>query len=270
MRYCNYSILTSLLIAIWVIGVSALNAEVAREYRFLSKMHLYVIQAGELYMFGLGIVQLLLLLTLVLLACATYATVTKFSWARVAEGQLQVAVPGEYGIKSECEIGEARYLPTRGYRGACGNEQRSKAQNLHQLQPPGCRMAQTPASTPEALVRDADVDLWDDTRLKAGDKWRQEIKDAITTPKVAIFLISANFYASDFIATEELPALLHADINFGTELIPVLISASRFQRDKILSEFQAINSTPLAELERPMQEKILDQVAQRVEQLLNP
>jgi hypothetical protein len=120
------------------------------------------------------------------------------------------------------------------------------------------------------LVRDADVDLWDDTRLKAGDKWRQEIKDALTTPKVAIFLISANFYASDFIATEELPALLNADIDFGTELIPVLISASRFQRDKILSEFQAINPTPLAELERPMQEKILDQVAQRVEQLLNP
>jgi hypothetical protein len=88
------------------------------------------------------------------------------------------------------------------------------------------------------LVRDADVDLWDDTRLKAGDKWRQEIKDAITTPKVAIFLISANFYASDFIATEELPALLHADISFGTELIPVLISASRSSATRSCRSFK--------------------------------
>ena len=118
------------------------------------------------------------------------------------------------------------------------------------------------------LVREGEIDLWDDTRLKAGEKWRQEIKDAITTPRVAIFLISANFYASDFIATEELPALINADLNFGTELIPVLISASRFHRDKLLSEFQAINSKPLAELKRSEQEKILDQVAERVEQLL--
>ena len=120
------------------------------------------------------------------------------------------------------------------------------------------------------LVREGEIDLWDDTRLKADDKWRHEIKYALSASKVVIFLMSANFYASDFIATDELTALLYADTEFGTKLIPVLISASRFQRDKSLSTFQTINAMPLAELDQAQQEKVLDQVAVRIELLLMP
>ncbi len=43
------------------------------------------------------------------------------------------------------------------------------------------------------LVNMPEIDLWNDTRLKAGDRWRQEIRDAIATPKVANLLVSANF-----------------------------------------------------------------------------
>jgi internalin A len=43
------------------------------------------------------------------------------------------------------------------------------------------------------------VEIWDDTKLKPGSKWREEIANAIKSTAVAIPLISAEFLASDFI-----------------------------------------------------------------------
>jgi internalin A len=56
------------------------------------------------------------------------------------------------------------------------------------------------------LIREQDIDIWDDTRLKVGVRWREEIRGAIQRAKAAVLLISPNFMASDFIAQSELPS----------------------------------------------------------------
>jgi len=117
------------------------------------------------------------------------------------------------------------------------------------------------------LERAQRVELWDDTKIMAGQQWRAEIDKALTRAKAAVLLISADFLASDFVADNELPLLLEKAESEGTLIIPVILSACRFPRDARLSKFAAINgpSTPLAELPVVEQEKIYDRICQRIE-----
>jgi hypothetical protein len=103
------------------------------------------------------------------------------------------------------------------------------------------------------------VDEWDDTKIKPGHKWKQEIKRALDEAKIAILLISTDFLASDFIVKNELPPLLEAAKKNGAVILPLILKPSRYSRHKELSEFQAVNdpARPLIELKEAEQEKIL-------------
>ena len=86
----------------------------------------------------------------------------------------------------------------------------------------------------------SDVEYWDDTKLKGGDKWKQEIEKAIAKANVAILLVSTNYLASDFVATDEIPPLLQKAEKEGTRILPLIVSPCAFTLSE-LHEFQAIN-----------------------------
>ena len=115
------------------------------------------------------------------------------------------------------------------------------------------------------MVREGQVDLWDDTRIKSGERWREEIRGALVRAKVAVLLISADFYASDFIADKELPRLLEAERERGLVILGLHINHSRFDRDQVLSEYQTINppDQPIEGLSKAEQEKVFDDLARR-------
>ena len=72
------------------------------------------------------------------------------------------------------------------------------------------------------LVRNSTIDLWDDTKISPGSQWQEEIAKAVKASRMAILLISADFLASDFIASDELPPLLEAAENEGAIILPLL------------------------------------------------
>ena len=117
------------------------------------------------------------------------------------------------------------------------------------------------------LVRSSTIDLWDDTNIAPGSKWRDDIERALASAKVAILLVTADFFASDFIAEIELPTLLEAAQNDGALIMPINISPSRVGREAALSAFQAVNDPriPLINLPAGGQEAVFDEVAQRIE-----
>lgn len=86
-----------------------------------------------------------------------------------------------------------------------------------------------------------DIDYWEDTRLKGGDKWKDEIAKAIERANVAILLVSTDFLASDFISNNELPPLLKKAEDSGARILPLIVSPCAYA-DSELGDFQAVNS----------------------------
>lgn len=117
------------------------------------------------------------------------------------------------------------------------------------------------------LVRESTIEVWNDKLIKPGTNWAAEIQSALAKSKVAILLISADFLASDFIASNELPPLLHAAEEDGAIIIPVIVSPSIFLRMEKLARFQAVNdpSKPLVNMTRGEQEAVFVKLAELVE-----
>jgi len=120
------------------------------------------------------------------------------------------------------------------------------------------------------LEKEGLIDLWVDTRLRAGDRWKKEIEKALQRATVAVLLVSADFLASDFITDNELPPLLRSAEERGTRIIPLIVRPCRFTRDKNLRHFQSVNDpkSSLALLSAGKQEVIYDLVAAEVERSL--
>ena len=98
--------------------------------------------------------------------------------------------------------------------------------------------------------------LWDDTRIDPGAKWKEGIRRALESAKVAVLLVSKNFLASDFIRKSELLPLLEAERQGGLTILWVPVGFSMYQGTEI-AEYQAINdpSRPLDSMKGPARDK---------------
>jgi hypothetical protein len=105
------------------------------------------------------------------------------------------------------------------------------------------------------VARELEIDVWDDTKIVGGAKWREDIKAAMARAKVAILLISADFLASDFITANELPPILAAAKAEGVQIFSVILSPCRFEQTKELASYQAINSSTKALVRLPVAER---------------
>jgi hypothetical protein len=118
------------------------------------------------------------------------------------------------------------------------------------------------------LVRDQQVQIWSDKDIRMGERWQDRIRRQLAQARVAIFLVSADFLASDFIHAEELPPLLVAAEQEGAILLSIIVRPCAF-RDSPLSSLQAMNNPnrPLSGMSKTQRERVMLSVYEELRRL---
>ncbi len=122
------------------------------------------------------------------------------------------------------------------------------------------------------LERRGLLKYWDDTKINTGTKWRDEIKNALNSAKIAILLVSSNFLASDFICDNELPLLLKASKDKGVLLFSIILTPCKIAFSlSELEQFQTLNplNKPLSKMKNDEQDETLDRLLSDIMNNLN-
>lgn len=120
------------------------------------------------------------------------------------------------------------------------------------------------------LIRTGGVKAWADTQIRRGSQWFDEIQNALSTTKVAVFLVTPDFLASDFIWDNELsPLLADAERSLVT-ILWVPVRASNVEETS-LSKYQAASNPakPLATM-KAEQDQAWVEISKAIRDALNP
>ncbi|MGB1204015.1 MAG: hypothetical protein ACPG5B_00125 [Chitinophagales bacterium] len=96
------------------------------------------------------------------------------------------------------------------------------------------------------LFKDA---IWCKDNIKAHEVKNEKIKQAISETKVAIFLVSTDFLASDFVMDKEVPAILKAVEKGHTFPLVIILKPCSFTDIPSLNKYQTVNP-PTQEVSR--------------------
>ncbi|HEX5719723.1 MAG TPA: toll/interleukin-1 receptor domain-containing protein, partial [Thermoanaerobaculia bacterium] len=121
----------------------------------------------------------------------------------------------------------------------------------------------------EPIARHHPIEAWYDTKIRAGDNWKEEIRRALASTKVAVLLVSANFLKSSFIVEEELSYFINAARSGELKLLWVLLSPCAFAEDG-LQDFQAAHDIkkPLSSLTQNEADASLVAVCQQIKEAM--
>jgi tetratricopeptide (TPR) repeat protein len=117
-----------------------------------------------------------------------------------------------------------------------------------------------------ALGLEADLEVWDDRRIAAGDGWLAEIEAAMNRASVAVLLVSTDFLASRFIRGTEVPHLLNRRQKEGLRIIPLFVRPSPWEAVDWLAAIQGLptDAKPLSTLRKHQADQHLSTFAKEV------
>jgi hypothetical protein len=113
------------------------------------------------------------------------------------------------------------------------------------------------------------VEIWDDTAVRTGDDWFDEIEQSLRRACVGVFLVTQDFVGSRFIRHHELPVLLESAARGGCVIFWIAVRPSTVTHTP-LGRFQAANDPehPLSTLKRPQREKVFVEIFERLNRAL--
>jgi formylglycine-generating enzyme required for sulfatase activity len=116
------------------------------------------------------------------------------------------------------------------------------------------------------LERNYNLERWDDSRIKPGDKWLAEIEQALARAAVALLLVSPDFVASDFIDRKEMPSLLDAAQNQGLAILWVPLRPISLKLFPQIEQYQALFSPDrtLADMTAVEQDRTLAKISETI------
>jgi hypothetical protein len=117
----------------------------------------------------------------------------------------------------------------------------------------------------QPLVTAGTITIWSDENIKAGQFWHKELDQAIGRARVALLLVSPSYLRSNFVAEQEIPALIRAAEERRTRLTWILLSEATYQSTPV-AKLQAAHNLdqPLDTLETHDQERALSEIADNI------
>lgn len=120
------------------------------------------------------------------------------------------------------------------------------------------------------LMREGLLESWDDQRIAGGDDWKIEIEGPLSTARVAVLLVSADFLNSDFVRSVEVPRLLARRQKEGLRVIPIIIRPCVWKALPWLASIQVRpkKGTPILGLSPIEQEAAWADIAEEIYRLM--
>jgi formylglycine-generating enzyme required for sulfatase activity len=110
---------------------------------------------------------------------------------------------------------------------------------------------------------------WDDSKIKPGDIWLEEIEQALARAQVALLLVSPDFLASTFIRRKELPTLFDAAKKDGLTILWLPIRPCSWKRYPQIEQYQSLGSLEptLAEMDEAERDRAMVKITDHIHDL---
>jgi hypothetical protein len=86
------------------------------------------------------------------------------------------------------------------------------------------------------------VDVWTDRDIGAGEDEHENIKDALRNTSVALLLISADFFGSEFIQKEDIPRLLVRQEGGELRIVPITVAECAVATDRLAEAIASLST----------------------------